>query len=134
MVNLIGKKDNGLSAVKKSLEDNLNIVSASSRLADVNNAIIDSKYRIKDLSETSFNTITQGYFSYVIDNRLFVIASGASNWVVEVFDIFTMSLITTINTTTAGGFMSVDDNYTVYTHNYKDTKIYKKQFIDQTEG
>ena len=38
------------------------------------------------------------------------------------------------NTTTAGGFMSVDDNYTIYTHNYKDPKIYKKQFVDQTEG
>ena len=38
MVNLLGKRDNGLAYVKKSLEDNLKINPASSRLIDVNNA------------------------------------------------------------------------------------------------
>ena len=38
------------------------------------------------------------------------------------------------NTTTAGGFMTIDSNYTLYTHSYKDAKFYKKQFIDMTEG
>lgn len=110
MVNLQGKKINQLTAVKTSLEDNLKINPASSRLADINNSIVNNRYRIKDLDNKSFNTITQGYISYVIDNKLFIIGS---NWVIEVFDIFTMSLITTINTGTQArcAALGYDDKY-----------------------
>ena len=38
------------------------------------------------------------------------------------------------NTTTTNGFMSIDSNYTLYMHSYKEPKFYKKQFIDMTEG
>lgn len=115
MVTLSGKKDNGLAYVKKSLEDNLKINPASSRLVDINNSIVNNRYRIKDLDNKSFNTITQGYISYVIDNKLFIIGSSISSWVIEVFDIFTMALITTINTgTQQGAFALTYDAQYIY--------------------
>lgn len=115
MVTLSGKKDNGLARVKKSLEDNLKINPASSRLIDIDNAIVNNRYRIKDLDNKSFNTITQGYISYVIDNKLFIIGSSISSWVIEVFDIFTMSLIMTINTGTQATCAALDyDNNYIY--------------------
>lgn len=115
MVNLLGKRDNGLAYVKKSLEDNLKINSTSSRLVDINNSIVNNRYRIKDLDSKSFNAITQGFISYVIDNKLFVFATNISSWVVEVFDIFTLSLITTINTGGQASCVGLDyDNEYIY--------------------
>ena len=99
MVNLLGKRDNGLAYVKKSLEDNLKINSPSSRLIDVNNAILNNRYRIKDLGEKTFETISLGLnISEIVDNKLFIFGAFPQNNLIDVFDIMTLKKIISINT------------------------------------
>lgn len=115
MVNLSGKRSNQLTAVKKSLEDNLKINPVSSRLIDVNNAIVNNRYRIKDLSSQNFETILFGYnTSQIVDNKIFIFGERPQNHLIEVFDTMTLTKITTINTgsnTHITTSLAVDDNF-----------------------
>ena len=115
MVNLSGKRSNQLTSVKKSLEDNLLINPASSRLSDIDDAIIDSKYRIKDLSETTFNAITQCRGLNVLDGKIFCFTGSGQAGIIEVYDILSMSLIKTLNVNSS----SINTAFA-----YDDTSIY----------
>lgn len=115
MVNLLGKRDNGLAYVKTSLEDNLRINPASSRLVDINNSIVNNRYRIKDLSSQNFETILCGLStSQIVDNKIFIFGVHPQNHLIEVFDIMTLTKITAINTgsnTHLTTSLAVDDNF-----------------------
>ena len=119
MVNLQGKKSNQLTAVKTSLEDNLKINPASSRLVDINNSIVNNRYRIKDLDSKNFETISLGgSTSQIVDNKIFIFGSFPQNNLIEVFDIMTLTKITTINTgsnATLTTSLAVDDNFIYFT-------------------
>ena len=95
MVNILGNKDNGLKAIQKSLEDNLNITASDSRLKTIVDKITDSRYRIKDLS-----TITGTIFCIklaIIDGRLFLLPRSAYVGTIEVRDYQNNTLLKTIN-------------------------------------
>lgn len=116
MVNLLGKKDNGLAYVKKSLEDNLKINPASSRLIDIDNAIFNNRYRIKDLKNTQLNTSDIRNYAYKLDCRLFLFStSGALSEYgkIIVLNKNTLNVETTISTSagrSSSGF-AYDDNF-----------------------
>lgn len=116
MVNLQGKKSNQLTAVKTSLEDNLKINPASSRLIDVNNEIVNNRYRIKDLKNTQLNTSDIRNYAYKLDCRLFLFStSGALSEYgkIIVLNKNTLNVETTISTSagkSSSGF-AYDDNF-----------------------
>lgn len=94
MVNILGNKDNGLKVIKQSLEDNLNIIASDSRLKTITDKIVDSRYRIKDLS-----TITNTVFCIklaVIDGRLFLLPNSIHAGTIEVRDYQSNALLKTI--------------------------------------
>lgn len=95
MVNILGNKDNGLKAIQQSLDDNLNIIASDSRLKTINDKIIDSRYRIKDLS-----TIT-GAISCtklaIIDGRLFLLPNPRHVGTIQVRDYQNNTLLKTLN-------------------------------------
>lgn len=119
MVNLQGKKSNQLTAIKTSLENNLKINPASSRLVDINNSIVNNRYRIKDLDSKNFETISLGAnTSQIVDNKIFIFGAYPQNRLIEVFDIMTLTKITTINTgsnTHITTSLAVDDNFIYFT-------------------
>lgn len=123
MVNILGNKDNGLKAVQKSLDDNLNIIASDSRLKTIVDKIVDSRYRIKSLSEIILSSITAVFGSYIVDGKVFLIpttAGGVGN--IEVRDYQFDTLLTTINTgaTQTSTAVTYDASY-IYISCIKDT-------------
>jgi len=93
MVNLLGKRDNGLAYVKKSLEDNLKINPASSRLIDVNNAIKEGRYSFKLIGETGTLPINNERPSFLVGDRLFVFGGNALGHGLIILDTKTMEVV-----------------------------------------
>ena len=133
VINILGNKDNGLKAVQKSLEDNLNIIASDSRLKTITDKIVDNRYRIKDLS-----TITNTIFCIklaVIDGRLFLLPNSIHAGAIEVRDYQSNALLKTLNdgANVATAAICFDDDYiyiakcieTVTDKKYRDVYIRK---------
>ena len=95
MVNLSGKKTTTSREIKDALSSNLNITADDSRLKTINDKIIDSRYRIKDLSTTMTaircNKIT------IIDGKVFLTPTNAYAGTIEVRSYQYDVLLKTIN-------------------------------------
>lgn len=98
MVNLLGKRDNGLAYVKKSLEDNLNIIASDSRLKTITDKIADSRYLIKDLSTINLTSVSSIFNFEILDGKIFCFATSSNPGVIEVRGYQSDILLTTINT------------------------------------
>lgn len=95
MVNLQGKESTALKTIQQSLDDNLNIIPSDSRLKTIVDKIIDSRYRIKDLSTISANKIV---YLEEIDGKLFTMPQIDNPGIVLVLDYQSDTLLTTVST------------------------------------